>query len=65
MEKVLGRDIRHLLIRNSTSGKVDGLLSIKDLVKVVVEIQRERIAFLRDTAVGGLSKRENGGHHEI
>lgn len=65
LEKVLAKDIRHLLIRDTDSGKLTALLSIKDLVKVVVEIQRSRIAALRDISVGGLSKRENMLNHEI
>jgi CBS domain-containing protein len=65
LEKVLAKDIRHLLIRDEATGKLTGLLSIKDLVKVVVEIQRSRIAALREISIGGLSKRENMLNHEI
>lgn len=65
LEKVLAKDIRHLLIRDADTGKLSGLLSIKDLVKVVVEIQRNRIAALREISIGGLSKRENMLNHEI
>lgn len=65
MEKVLSRDIRHLLVRDVETKKLTGLLSIKDLVKVQVAIHRNRIAALEDTAVGGLSRREAGGAHEI
>ncbi len=36
MKKMLGRDIRHLLVREKDSGKIVGMLSIKDLVKCVV-----------------------------
>jgi CBS domain-containing protein len=36
MKKMLGRDIRHLLIREKNTGKIVGMLSIKDLVKCVV-----------------------------
>ena len=62
---MIGRDIRHLLIRNTENGKIENLLSIKDLVKVVAEIQKARIDLLRETAVGGVTKRENAGDHEI
>ena len=37
MRKVLARDIRHLLIREKESGSIVGMLSIKDLVKCVVD----------------------------
>lgn len=37
MQKMLGRDIRHLLIRQKQTGKIVGMLSVKDLVKCVVE----------------------------
>lgn len=57
MKKVLARDVRHLLVSNA-EGKIYGLMSIKDLVKVVVERHNNVINHLRDTAVGGLSQRE-------
>jgi len=65
MEKVLSRDIRHLLVRDSETRKLTGLLSIKDLVKVQVAIHNSKISALEDTAIGGLSRREAGGAHEI
>ncbi len=65
LEKVLARDIRHLLIRDSKSHKLTSLLSIKDLVKVVVEMQRKKISALKKLSIGGLSNRENMLNHEI
>ena len=55
MEKMLSKDIRHLPIVDS-SDKVVGLISIKDLVKIVVKEKEKTIKVLSDFALG------KGGH---
>lgn len=52
---MLSKDIRHLPLLND-EGKVVGILSIKDLVKAVVQHQEETIKILQDFALG------RGGH---
>lgn len=51
MIKMLGRDIRHLLIRDE-KGDIISMLSIKDLVKVTVAKHREVVKRLSDFALG-------------
>jgi CBS domain-containing protein len=55
MQKMLSKDIRHLPLLDD-DGKVVGILSIKDLVKAVVQHQEETIKILSDFALG------RGGH---
>lgn len=51
MQKMLGRDIRHLLIRDE-HGKIISMLSIKDLVKVTVAKHEEVVNKLYNLALG-------------
>ena len=51
MKKMLARDIRHLLIRDE-KGDIVGMLSIKDLVKVVVARHQAVVQKLTDFALG-------------
>ena len=51
MKKMLARDIRHLLIRDE-KGEIVGMLSIKDLVKVVVARHQAVVQKLTDFALG-------------
>jgi len=55
MQKMLGKDIRHLPLLDD-EGKVIGMLSIKDLIKTMVEEKEETIKVLSDFALG------KGGH---
>lgn len=55
MQKMLSKDIRHLPLLDD-DGKVVGILSIKDLVKAVVQHQEETIKILSNFALG------RGGH---
>ena len=55
MEKMLSSDIRHLPLVNET-GDLEGLISIKDLVKTTVMEKDETIKVLSDFALG------KGGH---
>lgn len=55
MDKMLTRDIRHLPLIDD-SGKVIGMLSIKDIVKVMVEEREKTIQTLSNFALG------KGGH---
>ena len=51
MEKILSREIRHLLIRSSTSDQTSpiiGLISIKDIVKCMLEKMKGRENKLED-----------------
>mmetsp|Transcript_35740 Transcript_35740/g.54969 ORF Transcript_35740/g.54969 Transcript_35740/m.54969 type:complete len:185 (-) Transcript_35740:127-681(-) len=50
MQKMLAKDIRHLPLVED--GKVVGLLSIKDLVKVVLQEKEDTIKLLSDFALG-------------
>lgn len=51
MQKMLGKDIRHLPLLDD-DGKVVGMLSIKDLVKSVVADKEQKIKVLSDFALG-------------
>lgn len=55
MSKMLSKDIRHLPLIDE-EGKVVGLLSVKDLVKALVEEKEKTIKTLSDFALG------KGGH---
>jgi CBS domain-containing protein len=55
MEKKMSKGIRHLPIVNAGESVV-GMISIKDLVKVVVEEKENTIKVLSDFALG------KGGH---
>ncbi|KAL3936420.1 MAG: hypothetical protein SGBAC_008262 [Bacillariaceae sp.] len=55
MEKMLAGDIRHLPLVNDT-GDLEGMISIKDLVKTTVMEKDETIKVLSDFALG------KGGH---
>lgn len=55
MNKMLTKDIRHLPLIND-EGKVMGMLSVKDLVKSVVEEKEKALKTLSDFALG------KGGH---
>merc|ERR1712127_827168 len=55
MEKMLSKDIRHLPLLDD-DGKVIGMLSVKDLVKTMVQEKDETIKVLSDFALG------KGGH---
>jgi len=55
MQKMIGKDIRHLPLLDE-AGKVVGMLSIKDLVKSVVVEKEKKIQVLSDFALG------KGGH---
>jgi CBS-domain-containing membrane protein len=55
MEKMMNHGIRHLPIVDETK-KVIGMVSIKDLVKVVVQEKEQAIKVLSDFALG------KGGH---
>jgi len=55
MEKMLGRDIRHLPLVDDV-GKVVGIISIKDLIKSCLEEKEHTIHSLASFAVG------EGGH---
>ena len=55
MEKMLSGDIRHLPLIDDTD-KCVGLISIKDLVKTVVQEKEQTIKVLSDFALG------RGGH---
>jgi hypothetical protein len=46
MKKLLARDIRHLCIREKDSGSIVGMLSVKDLVKCVVEKHQAEVGLL-------------------
>mmetsp|Transcript_24209 Transcript_24209/g.41149 ORF Transcript_24209/g.41149 Transcript_24209/m.41149 type:complete len:195 (-) Transcript_24209:246-830(-) len=56
MSKMLTKDIRHLPLLDS-SDKVVGMISIKDLVKTVVQEKEQTIKVLSDFALG------KGGHY--
>lgn len=56
MEKMLASDIRHLPLVND-SGELQGMISIKDLVKTAVVEKNETIKVLSDFALG------KGGHY--
>merc|ERR1712127_326771 len=55
LHKMLSKDIRHLPLL-SDEGKVMGMLSVKDLVKSVVEEKEKALKTLSDFALG------KGGH---
>eukprot|EP00980_Cylindrotheca_fusiformis_P018596 scaffold6162_cov154-Cylindrotheca_fusiformis.AAC.6 len=55
MEKMLASDIRHLPLVND-SGELEGMISIKDLVKTAVMEKDQTIKVLSDFALG------KGGH---
>jgi len=57
MQKMLSKDIRHLPLLDDTSGKVMGMLSVKDLVKSLVQEKEDTIKVLSDFAMG------KGGHY--
>lgn len=48
MKKMLGRDIRHLLVREKSTGAIVGMLSIKDLTKCVVAKHDAVVGCLHD-----------------
>ena len=52
MDKMLSRSIRHLPLVDKASGKVVGLLSIKDIIKVLVEEKDAEIKQLSKLALG-------------
>jgi len=52
MDKMLSRSIRHLPLVDKASGKVVGLLSIKDIIKVLVEEKDAEIKQLSKIALG-------------
>lgn len=56
LQKVLSKDIRHLPLIND-EGKLMGMLSVKDLVKSVVEEKEKNLRTLSDFALG------KGGHY--
>mmetsp|Transcript_10727 Transcript_10727/g.13563 ORF Transcript_10727/g.13563 Transcript_10727/m.13563 type:complete len:199 (-) Transcript_10727:485-1081(-) len=56
MQKMLSKDIRHLPLIDEETGKVMGMLSVKDLVKSLVKEKEETIKVLSDFALG------KGGH---
>ncbi len=56
MAKMLSKDIRHLPLVDESTGKVMGMLSVKDLVKSLVKEKEETIKVLSDFALG------KGGH---
>ena len=51
IRKILGRDIRHLLIADK-KGEVIGMLSIKDVVKVLLAEQKDVIKRITSYALG-------------
>jgi len=55
LEKILSKDIRHLPMIND-EGDVMGMLSVKDLVKAVVDEKEKALRTLSDFALG------KGGH---
>lgn len=55
MEKMLAGDIRHLPLVND-AGELEGMISIKDLVKTTVMEKDQTIKVLSDFALG------KGGH---
>lgn len=55
MEKMLAGDIRHLPLVNE-KGELEGMISIKDLVKTTVMEKDKTIKVLSDFALG------KGGH---
>ena len=52
MDKMLSRSIRHLPLVDKANGKVVGLLSIKDIIKVLVEEKDAEIKQLSKLAIG-------------
>mmetsp|Transcript_13087 Transcript_13087/g.18730 ORF Transcript_13087/g.18730 Transcript_13087/m.18730 type:complete len:193 (+) Transcript_13087:52-630(+) len=56
MQKMLSKDIRHLPLVDEDSKTVIGMLSIKDLVKTLVQEKEDTIKILSDFALG------KGGH---
>jgi len=56
MQKMLSKDIRHLPLLDG-HGKVIGMLSVKDLVKSLVQEKEDTIKVLSDFAMG------KGGHY--
>jgi len=56
MEKMMNHGVRHLPIVDGRDKKVIGMVSIKDLVKTVVQEKEEAIKVLSDFALG------KGGH---
>jgi len=55
MTKMLEKEIRHLPLVDE-SGKVIGMLSIKDIVRAIVEEKERQLKVLSDFALG------KGGH---
>jgi predicted transcriptional regulator len=55
MQKMLSKDIRHLPLVDA-NGNVMGMLSVKDLVKSLVQEKEKTIKVLSDFALG------RGGH---
>jgi len=55
MNKILQKDIRHLPLIDET-GKVVGMLSVKDLIKEIVSVKEKQIEVLSNFALG------KGGH---
>jgi CBS domain-containing protein len=51
MEKMLARDIRHLLVRQKETGKIVGMISIKDIVKCAVNRHKAVVSRLETIAV--------------
>ena len=49
--KILGRDIRHLIVTDKLGGVV-GMISIKDVVKILVASQKEVVDKLTTRALG-------------
>jgi CBS domain-containing protein len=52
MNKMLFKDIRHLLIIDETNNEVLGMISIKDLVKEVMKDKNDIITRLSDFKLG-------------
>jgi len=57
MNKMLSKDIRHLPLIDESNGAVLGMLSVKDLVKSLVEEKEKQMKTLSDFALG------KGGHY--
>ncbi len=52
MNKMLFKDIRHLLVIDETTNDVVGMISIKDLVKEVMKDKNDIITRLTDFKLG-------------
>jgi len=52
MNKMLFKDIRHLLIVDDTNNECIGMISIKDLIKEIMKNNHESITRLSDFNLG-------------